>query len=357
MSSTWGEKIKISVFGESHGEAVGIVIDGLPAGEKIDFDELYAQMSRRAPGSAVGSTPRKEADEVKILSGMLKNVTTGAPVCCIIENTNTRSTDYSAFMTTPRPSHADYAGLIRYGGYNDIRGGGHFSGRLTAPLTAAGAICRQMLSRRGVEIGAHIYCIGDIYDAPFDMERVDKALLKRLNTEKFCVIDPEAGERMKEEIEKAGSDGDSIGGIAECAAAGLAAGIGEPMFGGLESRIASILFGVPAVKGVEFGAGFALSKMRGSQANDTMYYENGEVKTRHNNNGGITGGISNGMPLIVRAAIKPTPSIAKEQNTVNLETKQNDTLSIKGRHDGCITVRAVPVIESAVAIALLDIIL
>ncbi|MCR4925201.1 MAG: chorismate synthase [Clostridiales bacterium] len=357
MSSTWGEKVKISIFGESHGEAIGVTIDGLPAGERINLYELRMQVARRAPGGVIGSTPRSEADNFKILSGMLDDVTTGAPICCVIENHNTRSGDYSGLMTTPRPSHADYTAFVHYEGHNDIRGGGHFSGRLTAPLTIAGAFCRQILSNNGIDIGAHIYSIGEVRDTPFDMENVDKEQLKDLNTEKFCVIDDEAREIMQAEITKAREEGDSIGGIIECAAVGLPVGMGEPMFGGVESRIASILYGIPAVKGVEFGAGFEISKMRGSKANDTMYYDDGKVRTRYNNNGGILGGITNGMPLILRVAIKPTPSIAKEQDTVDLQTKENVRLSIKGRHDSCIAVRAVPVVESAVAVALLDMLL
>lgn len=357
MSSTWGEKVKISVFGESHGEAIGVVIDGLPAGEVIDMYELRTQVARRAPGSVQGSTPRKEADSFKILSGMLDDVTTGAPICCVIENTNTRSGDYGGLMTTPRPSHADYTAFVKYKGHNDIRGAGHFSGRLTAPITVAGAFCRQILASKGVEIGAHIYSVGEVYDTPFDMENVTSDELRYLNSKSFCVRDDEAREEMVNAIEQARADGDSIGGVVECAAVGLPVGIGEPMFGGVESRLASILYGVPAVKGVEFGAGFEISKMLGSQANDSMYYENERVKTRYNNNGGVLGGITNGMPLIVRCAMKPTPSISKEQDTVNLTTGENVKLSVKGRHDSCIAVRAVPVIESAVAIALLDMML
>lgn len=358
MSSTWGSSLKLSIFGESHGPAIGMVLDGLPAGEKIDEDEILLQMSRRAPGNQTGSTPRAEKDIPIFESGILNGVLTGAPLCALIQNTNTKSSDYNNILTCPRPSHADYTGKIRYNGCNDIRGGGHFSGRLTAPLVAAGSVCRQILERKGIFVGSHICNIGNVTDTPFDPVNIDINELKLLSRAAFAVRDENKKQEMQNLIKKVQSEQDSIGGIIECAAVGLPAGIGSPMFDGLESRLASILYGIPAVKGVDFGAGFSLGCMTGSQANDEMYYnENGEIRTRTNNNGGILGGISNGMPLLIKAAVKPTPSIGKAQNTVNLETKTDATLEIRGRHDACIAVRAQPVIEAAVCIALLDSIL
>lgn len=355
MSSTWGNTLKLSIFGESHGPAIGMVLDGLPAGEPIDLDAVQVQMARRAPGLTAGSTPRAEADVPHVISGMLDGKLTGAPVCAVIENTNVKSHDYANILRLPRPSHADYTGSVRYGGYNDIRGGGHFSGRLTAPLTAAGAICRQILERRGVTIGSHVYQIHQTYDTPFDPVTVDAGTLNRLNQEPFTVLDLKKKREMCAQIAQAQAEKDSLGGVIECAAVGLPAGIGSPMFDALESRIASLLYGIPAVKGVSFGDGFAISGLHGSEANDSMYYdESGCVKTRTNHNGGILGGISTGMPLLLRVAIKPTASIAQQQQTIDCVSHENATLVIKGRHDSCIAVRAQPVVEAAVAIALLD---
>lgn len=355
MSSTWGESVKISIFGESHGEGLGVVIDGLPAGEAIDLEEVLLQMGRRAPGHDRTATPRRESDTPEILSGMLQSATTGAPLCAVIRNTNTRSGDYGNLTVRPRPGHSDYTAAIRYREHNDIRGGGHFSGRLTAGLVFAGAVCRQILARRGVEIGAHIYAIADVRDTPFDGASVSPALLRQLSQSRFSLIDPAREASMRAVVEDARLSLDSVGGIVECAVTGLPAGLGSPMFGGVENVLSSLLFGIPAVKGVEFGAGFGASSMRGSRHNDPFYYdENGAVRTRTNNAGGILGGITTGMPLIVRAAVKPTASISQQQHTVNLETGKDDLLEVKGRHDPCIVPRAVPVVEAAAALGVLN---
>ncbi len=354
MSSTYGEKIKISVFGESHGGGIGVVIDGLPAGEAIDFDAVLAQMARRAPGRDKTATPRKESDLPRVLSGMLGDVLTGAPLCAVIENTNTRSQDYGDLLAKPRPGHSDYTAYIKYHGANDIRGGGHFSGRITAPLVFAGAVCRQLLERRGIQIAAHIQSVGSIHDKPFDPVAVPSALIKRLSASSFALIDESAEGPVRAEIEAARLAQDSVGGTIECAVTGLPAGVGEPMFDGLEGAIAKAVFGVPAVKGIEFGAGFALAAMRGSRANDAFCYQNGHVVTETNHCGGILGGIANGMPLIFRCAVKPTPSISQPQKTVDLQTGENTVLTIHGRHDPCIVPRAVPVIEAVTALAIIN---
>lgn len=354
--SSWGNSIKISVFGESHGNGIGVVIDGLPAGKKLDMDGIYEQMSRRAPGKDKTATPRLEKDIPEILSGVLNDTTTGAPLCAVIRNTNTRSGDYGNILSSPRPGHADYTGFIRYNGYNDIRGGGHFSGRLTAPVVFAGSVCRQILLEKGIKIAAHISSVGKIKDRPFDPVNIPDDLIERLNKETFSLIDRDKETEMRALIEECRKDLDSIGGTIECAVTGLPAGLGSPMFEGAENVISSIVFGIPAVKGIEFGAGFEASAMRGSENNDEFYYDEDTVKTRTNNHGGILGGITSGMPLIFRTAVKPTPSISKQQNTVDLTEKKDTTLSIHGRHDPCIVPRAVPVVEAAAAIAVLELI-
>ena len=356
MSSCFGDKIKISVFGESHGGGIGVVIDGLPAGERINLQRVNAQMARRAPGRDKTATPRKESDLPKIISGMLGDTLTGAPLCAVIENTNTRSTDYGNLLTTPRPGHSDYAAFVKYGGNNDIRGGGHFSGRLTAPIVFAGAVCRQILEKKGIKIAAHIQSIGGVCDDKFGPVNVDDDLVDRLSNSSFSLINPDVEQAMRDEVESARLALDSVGGVIECAVTGVKAGFGEPMFDGVEGVIAKAVFGIPAVKGVEFGAGFEAAKMRGSQNNDPFRYVDGEVVTETNNCGGILGGITDGMPIIFRAAIKPTPSIAQKQNTVDLQKGGNAELEIKGRHDPCIVPRAVPVIEAAAAIAVVNLI-
>ena len=354
MSSTYGDKIKISIFGESHGNGIGVVIDGLPAGVKIDMDRVLVQMSRRAPGKDRTATPRLEKDIPKVLSGMLGDTLTGAPLCAVIENTNTKSGDYSNLLACPRPGHSDYTAFVKYNASNDIRGGGHFSGRLTAPIVFAGAVCRQILESKGIKIAAHINSIGTVNDTPFNPVCIEDELIDKLNNSTFALIDGSVEEAMREQVEDARMSLDSIGGTIECAVTGIDAGIGEPMFEGVEGVIAKAVFGVPAIKGIEFGKGFELAQMRGSQSNDPFRYENGNVVTETNNCGGILGGITNGMPVIFRAAVKPTPSISQKQRTVDLQKKENAELEIHGRHDPCIVPRAVPVIEAVTAIAIIN---
>lgn len=357
MSSAWGENVKISIFGESHGAAIGVVIDGLPAGEKIDLDFVAAQMARRAPGRDKTATQRKESDIPEILSGIVEGHTTGTPLCAAIRNSDAHSSDYADFKRFPRPGHADFTALFRYGGNSDYRGGGHFSGRLTAPMVFAGAVCRDILSRRGVIIGAHIFEAAGIRDTGFDLAKVSSEQLTCLSQKAFPVINSEKESEIRTAIEKARLDCDSVGGIVECAAVGLPRGLGSPIFGGVENKISSIIFGIPAVKGIEFGAGFDAARLRGSQNNDEFIIDNGEVKTATNRHGGILGGITSGMPLVFRAAFKPTPSIFKEQRTVDLVEKKEATLKIKGRHDPCVVIRAVPVVESLTAVCILDLML
>ena len=354
MSSTWGEIVRISIFGESHGVAIGVVIDGLPAGEPIDFDAVLAQMKRRAPGQDKSATPRKESDFPKVMSGLLNHTTTGAPLCAVIENTNTRSQDYGNLLDVPRPGHSDYPAYLHYRGYNDIRGGGHFSGRLTAPLVFAGAVCRQILERRGIHIGGHVASVAQIEDTLFNPVDIPDALLRTLSTAYFPVIDSDKKTAMAALIEEARMSQDSVGGTVECAVTGFPAGIGGPLFGGIEPVLSSILFGIPAVKGVEFGDGFGSCALRGSQNNDPFYFAAGTVKTTTNHAGGILGGITTGMPLLFRVGIKPTASISQNQQSVNLQTGENQILSVHGRHDPCIVPRAVPVVEAATAVALIN---
>lgn len=354
MSSTYGDKIKISVFGESHGNGIGVVIDGLPAGIKIDMDKVLVQMARRAPGKDKTATPRLEKDFPNVLSGMLDNTLTGAPLCAVIENTNTRSGDYSNLLSCPRPGHSDYAAFVKYNGANDIKGGGHFSGRITAPIVFAGAVCRQILEQKGIKIAAHIASIGNVNDESFNPVEVEDSLIEKLNLSAFALIDDSAVQKMRDEVEKARTSLDSVGGTIECAVTGIEAGIGDPMFDGVEGVIAKAVFGVPAIKGIEFGKGFELARMRGSQSNDPFRYKDGKVVTETNNMGGILGGITNGMPVIFRAAVKPTPSISQKQKTVDLQKKENAELEIHGRHDPCIVPRAVPVIEAVTAIAIIN---
>lgn len=350
MSSTYGENLKMTIFGQSHGAAIGVSLDGIPAGLPVDMDALCAFLARRAPGNASYATARKEADAPEILSGIADGVTVGAPIAAIIRNTNTRSGDYDNLKDCPRPGHADYTAQVKYKGFQDSAGGGHFSGRLTAPLCIAGGLCKQWLEEKGIRIAAHIAAIGGVEDARFDP--VDP----RLDAvgQIFPVLDGLQGEKMLKKIEEAKKNLDSLGGIIECAVTGLPAGLGEPMFGGAENRIAQILFGIPAVKGVEFGAGFGVADMTGSQNNDPFTIEDGKVVTATNNCGGILGGITNGMPLIFRIAVKPTPSIGQAQKTVKLSAMEETTVTVQGRHDPCIVPRAVPVAEAAAAIAIMD---
>lgn len=355
MSSVFGKNTKISIFGQSHSAAIGVTIDGLPAGFKIDMDELHAFLSRRAPGNSEYSTPRKEADMPEFLSGIVDNITCGAPLTAIIRNTNTRPGDYRNLADIPRPGHADYTANIKYKGFQDPTGGGHFSGRLTAPLCVAGGILLQILKARGIYIGAHICKIGSVSDKLYDPCNVSVEDLYCTSDKKLPVIDEESASAMSDLILAQKAVGNSIGGAIECAIIGLPAGIGSPIFDGVENRIAQCVFGIPAIKGIEFGCGFEVAEMTGSQNNDDFYVDdNGLVKTATNNHGGILGGISSGMPVIFRVAVKPTPSIGIEQNSVCIPTNENTKLTVKGRHDPCILPRAVPCVEAAAAIAVFD---
>ena len=353
MSSTYGENLKLSIFGQSHGAAIGMTLDGIPAGLPVDFEKLQQFLNRRAPGQNDWSTPRKEEDRPEFLSGTLDGFTCGAPIAAIIPNKNTRSGDYDHLKSCPRPGHADYTAQIKYGGFQDAAGGGHFSGRLTAPLCIAGGLCKQWLEELDIRIGAHILTIQDAADESFN------PLNPQLDavSQDFPVLNSESGEQMRLRIQAAREQGDSVGGIIQCAITGLNAGIGEPMFGGMESRMAQILYGIPAVKALWFGDGLEASQRLGSQFNDNYQIEGNRIATATNHNGGILGGITTGMPVLFSIAIKPTPSIAKPQQTVNLKTGENTQLEVKGRHDPCIVPRAVPVVEAAAAIALFDLVL
>lgn len=357
MSCNFGNNIKLTVFGQSHSQAIGCVLDGIPAGIRLDEERIAAFMARRAPGQNSISTPRKEADKCNIVSGVVDGVTCGAPICAIIENTNQHSKDYGKLKNLPRPSHSDYAAFMKHNGFNDIRGGGNFSGRMTAPLCFAGAVCIQILESMGIEIGAHISSIGTIDDERFDPVNINKETLDCVKAKAMPVISDEKGKEMYALVEKAKANLDSVGGTIECAIIGIKAGIGDPIFDGIENKISSVIFGIPAIKGIEFGSGFEGSKRFGSENNDEFITENGEIRTKTNNHGGILGGITSGMPVIFRCAVKPTPSISKEQQTVNLETGAEEALVIGGRHDPCIVPRAVPCIEAAAAIAIADYIL
>lgn len=359
MSSTWGSKVKISIFGESHGKGIGVVIDGLPSGHKIDMEKVYEQMARRAPGKDKTSTPRFETDIPTILSGMLNDVTTGAPICAVIENNNTKSGDYNNLMDCPRPGHSDYPAYVRYNGQNDVRGGGHFSGRLTATIVFAGALCRQILEKQGITIAAHIASVGSVNDKSFYDLGVcpNENILKELSKSRFALIDKSIEDAVRQEIISASQKGDSVGGTVECIITGVKAGYGDPMFGGVENIISSVVFGIPAIKGIEFGKGFELSKMHGSQSNDPFEMAQGNIRTKTNNCGGILGGITNGMPILFKAVVKPTASISIEQDTVSLSRMENAKLSVRGRHDPCIVPRAVPVIEAAAALAIAQLVL
>lgn len=336
MSSIYGRNIEVSIFGESHGKAIGVTIAGLPAGIEIDMDELEAFLKRRAPGRNEYSTPRKEDDSPEFISGVIDSVTCGSPITAIITNGNRKSGDYRDMANMPRPGHADYAAHVKYGGHEDYRGGGHFSGRLTAPLCIAGGIFLQILKKRGISVAASILEIGGNREDPMS------------------------------EILKAKKLGDSVGGVVECEISGMPAGIGSPMFDGLENKISQAVFGIPAVKGIEFGLGFEAARVFGSENNDDFYYEEDptpglrsggvqtHVRTRTNNHGGILGGISSGMPIIFRVAFKPTPSIARKQNTILYDEEKNVEIEIKGRHDPCIVPRALACVEAAAAMAVMD---
>ena len=346
MSSSYGENLRIHIFGESHGPAVGVTVEGIPAGERVDLEELQRFLDRRAPGRSAWSTPRKEADIPEFLSGLREGRTCGTPLTAILKSANTRSGDYDALRDVPRPGHADYTAWVKYGESRDSRGGGHFSGRLTAPLCVAGGICLQLLAREGITVLSRIAAIGGIRDeGELTASTAEKA---------FPTVSDSAGEAMRSAIAAARTEGDSLGGVIECAVLGLPAGLGDPMFDGMENRIAAAVFGIPAVKGIEFGAGFAAAGLRGSENNDAFSVENGRIITDSNHCGGILGGITDGMPLVFRAAVKPTPSLARPQQSVDLKTGEIVPLTVTGRHDPCIVPRAVPCLEAAAAIAVYD---
>jgi len=353
--NTWGNKFRLSIFGESHGEGIGVVLDGIPSGYILDLAETRREMARRAPGTSPLSTSRQEADEVKILSGFFDGKTTGTPLAGVILNTNTRSRDYTPELL--RPGHADFTGFCKYGESHDYRGGGHFSGRITAPLVFAGAIAKQILREKGILIGSHILRIAEVTDTPFDMVNLTEQTLLAAGEKAFPVLDDEAGNEMQQRIIDAKESLDSVGGMIECGILGLPVGVGDPFFGSVESRISSMMFSIPAVKGIDFGEGFGFASMTGAEANDAFVVEDGVIRTKTNHNAGINGGITNGMPVVFRLAIKPTPSIAQKQETVNMKTMENTEISIHGRHDPCIVHRAACVVEAGAAIAILDMIL
>lgn len=353
MKNTFGNSLSVTLFGESHGEAIGCVIDGISPGIEIDEAFISSQMEKRRGINAL-STGRREADKVKLLSGVFENKTTGTPICIMLENADTRSGDYGKMKNIARPGHADYTAQCKYGGNQDYRGGGHFSGRLTAPLVAAGAIALKALENKGIRIGTHISRCGKIEDRAF--ENLDEDL-KLLDTLDMPVLCQEKREEISCLIEECKKDGDSIGGVITTAVTGMPAGVGEPWFDTVEGMLSHALFSVPAVKGVEFGAGFSFGKMKGSQANDSFYIEEGRIKTKTNNNGGVNGGITNGMPIVFSCAVKATPSIYKKQETVDFSRMTKESLLIEGRHDPAIIHRARVVIDSVTALTLCDLLI
>ena len=346
MGSWYGENIRVTVFGQSHSPAIGCTLEGVPAGHAVDTDKLAAFLARRASRGQSWATARREADEVEFLGGLFQGKTCGAPIAAVIRNGNTRSRDYESLRTVPRPGHADYTAAVKYGGAQDYTGGGHFSGRLTAPLCVAGGICLQLLEEEGIRVISRIASIEDICD--------EGELTASTADRDFPVVSADQGRLMQERIAQRREEGDSSGGVVECSVLGLPAGLGDPMFGGMENRIAAAVFGIPAVKGVEFGAGFAAARGTGSRCNDPYTLENGTVRTVTNHAGGILGGITNGMPLTFRCAFKPTPSIALPQQSVDLEQMRETELTVQGRHDPCVVPRAVPVVEAAAALAVYD---
>ena len=354
MSSTWKNKIEITIFGESHGKAIGVVLGNLPSGIKLDMEEVAKEMKRRAPGQNKMSTARKEADKVEIMSGIQDDITTGAPLCAMIYNSDQHSKDYSLLKEKMRPGHSDYPAFVKYQGFNDVRGGGHFSGRITAPIVFAGAVAKQILAQKGIYVGAHILSIKNKYDDYFDM-RLSYDTLKYLKGQQYPVLNQAVYDQFVEIIDQARINQDSVGGKIECAVVGLEAGLGEPFFDSIESHLSSLLFSIPAVKSVAFGNDL-ISEMYGSEANDCYYYDGDVVKTKTNNNGGITGGISNGMPIVFNVGIKPTPSISKAQETIDIKNHQNTTLEVHGRHDPCIVFRATVVVEAMAALTILDLV-
>ena len=357
MSGIFGLNIKMSIYGESHGKAIGVVLDGLPPGLALDEEAISREMARRAPGQSALTTARKEKDAVEIQSGFFNGYTTGTPLCARIANSDQHSKDYSILKDKMRPGHGDYAGYVRYQGYNDYRGGGHFSARLTAPLVFAGAVAKQALAQYGITVGAHILRIHDIIEPGFNPLGESEDTLKTIDAKSFPVINDNIGEQMQNCILTAKGVLNSVGGVIELMAINLPAGLGAPYFDSVESRLSQILFSVPAVKGIEFGEGFGFAQLTGAEANDQMHYEEGKVRCYTNHNGGITGGLTNGMPLVFRVAMKPTPSISREQKTVSLAEQSDTTLTVVGRHDPCIVQRAVPVIEAVTAWTLWDLLI
>ena len=357
MSGIYGMNIKMAIYGESHGASIGLVIDGVPPGLKLDLEQIEKEMARRAPGKNQLSTQRKESDSFAIQSGFFEGYTTGTPLCVVIKNSDQHSKDYSILKDKMRPGHADYAGFVRYQGFNDYRGGGHFSGRLTAPLVFMGAVAKQALAQAGILVGAHILQIADIKEENFNPLGIEDKKIAELAGKDFAVMNDAIGEKMQAKILEAKAELNSVGGVIEAMVTNVPAGLGAPYFDSVESRLSHALFSVPAVKGVEFGDGFGISTMTGAEANDQLHYEEGKVVAETNHNGGITGGITNGMPVIFRVAIKPTPSISREQKTISLQEKCDTTLTIVGRHDPCIVQRAVPVIEAVTAWTMWDLLL
>ena len=357
MSSSFNGGIKFSIFGESHGKGIGVVLDNLPAGEPIDLDKIGDFMARRAPKKDGTSTMRNEKDIPEILSGLYEGKTTGTPLAAVIYNSDQHSGDYGNLISTARPAHADYTGYLRYNGANDPCGGGHFSGRITAPLCFAGAVCAQILEHRGITVGAHIIKIKNVLDDRFDPVNITAEQLNSIKMRSFPVTSDESEEKMREVINSARMNLDSVGGIIECAAVGFPAGVGSPMLDGLENIISRLVFAIPAVKGIEFGNGFGCTDLFGSENNDEFYVQDEKILTKTNNHGGILGGISSGMPIIFRVAFKPTPSISRPQKTVDFKEKRDTELVIKGRHDPCVVPRAVPCVESAMNIALLSVLI
>ncbi len=355
MSGSFGKNINISIFGESHGEGIGIVLNGIKAGFKVDIEKVFEEMERRAPGRNTMSTARKEADEPIILSGIFEGYTTGTPIAMMIKNSDVRSKDYSKTKDVARPSHADFTGYVKYNGFNDYRGGGHFSGRITAPLVFAGAIAKQILEEKGIFVGSHIKQIGSVCDDYFNNVSIEKEILEGLKKEVLPVLNQSVKTAMEDEISKYKNLGDSVGGTVEVCVIGLKAGVGNPFFDSIESIISHLVFSVPAVKGIEFGLGFGFASTNGISANDEFYVIDDKIVTpKSNNNGGINGGISNGMPIIYRAVIKPTPSISITQKTVNFRENKEVELDIVGRHDPCIVQRALVVLEAVTAIGILE---
>ena len=357
MSCSRGDKLCVELFGQSHAAAIGVTVEGLPAGERVDPEALQRFLERRAPGRSALSTARREPDRPVFLSGLTNGVLDGAPLTALIENRDRRGADYERFRDVPRPGHADYTARVKYGAGCDMRGGGAFSGRMTAPLCVAGGICLQLLAKRGIRIAAHILSVGEVSDEAFNPMGLDAETAEALQERELPVLSPAAGAAMRAAILAAAAEGDSLGGVVECIVTGLPAGLGGPLFDGLEGKLASMLFAIPAVKGVDFGAGFGAARLRGSENNDAFAVRDGAVVTETNRAGGVLGGISDGMPLLFRAAFKPTPSIAKPQKSVRLSTMEETELVITGRHDPCVVPRAVPAVEAAAAIVLLDLLL